>query len=100
MVELRRLLICCLIALLYLGLFLLLGNMFNSRKMEDKSSCTSVTAVAECSSVSRLGRSRLTMVLGSVLWSVDGRLVGDRALRVVEDDPRWDCLTMGNRRCG
>lgn len=33
----------------------------------------------------------------SCVWPVDG---GDPSGTIFEDDPRWDCETMGNRVCG
>ena len=33
-------------------------------------------------------------------WAIESGVVCAQGDRIEEDDPRWDCHTMGNRRCG
>lgn len=45
---------------------------------------------------------RLSLLVGIVVWVLALALL--RSLsgpdRISEDDPRWDCATMGNQQCG
>lgn len=41
------------------------------------------------------------LVIGGAVVACDGpEQDGGAPTRIEEDDPRWDCRTMGNRTCG
>lgn len=76
MVELRRFLIGWLLVIIVAGLFLFVAPLFKNNKSEKPVISERVCALyeRECAGVG--------------VWLIE------------EDDPRWDCHTMGNGRCG
>lgn len=45
-------------------------------------------------------RTRIIVVITLTLLLVGSIIYAQRGQRITEDDPRWDCHTMGNKICG
>jgi len=76
MVELRRFLVCWLVVIVVAGLFLFVAPLF------------------------RDGVAKEPVVSGRSCKLYERRCVGVGVWKIEEDDPAWDCHTMGNGVCG